>query len=650
LRRQVVATKPIPGAKYGVLSDDRTQVAFLASRAVFLASASLEEVVTWNQGGRVISAIFFEKFLLFTTKNQIRYLLSNGDSGILKSVSERCYLVGVHGTTVFSLGVNAEIKALDIDLTEPRFKSALLIGDLHKVKEILRVSRKCSDSIIDYIEARGHPEIALLFAQEPRSQFRLALKACDFTTAESAARNLRDPDAWSELADEAVLHGHFSLAATALQASGRGERLLFQLLLCGKLDAIRAMDLSADPALDAQRAILLGDRARLASLLGGLGIAGENSPPAAGSSGPIESWPLLNVHRPVFDVAPAAAEAEDDGGGWGEDEAVLPEEEPEGGWETDVDLDAAAVTAKASRGPRSFNPPPSGRSRVDRWVNQSQNARVLAAARDAGGALSELQRSVGFALADDGAIAIAADALKSTWAKSSASLGPLVLSLGGAAPLVATPASCEAFSLAEPLAQFAAGKFAESQRSFLAVLQALLMAEPSSELSAIVRKARIYLVGLRLELGRRALGEGERTRQLELAAYLTHCELEAPHVRLTLQSAMSVATKAKALGAAGQFAQRLIDSNPTKGALEKAQKVLAAARADGGRGDPKLSYDSRNPFVVCCGSLTPIYRGNPSIECPFCSASYKPSFKGSVCEICHLAEVGRRCEGGPFWK
>ena len=53
-----------------------------------------------------------------------------------------------------------------------------------------------------------------------------------------------------------------------------------------------------------------------------------------------------------------------------------------------------------------------------------------------------------------------------------------------------------------------------------------------------------------------------------------------------------------------------------------------------------MDYDPYNPFVTCGGSLTPIYRGSPSISCPFCGTLYLPEYKSSICMSCEIGRVG----------
>ena len=43
--------------------------------------------------------------------------------------------------------------------------------------------------------------------------------------------------------------------------------------------------------------------------------------------------------------------------------------------------------------------------------------------------------------------------------------------------------------------------------------------------------------------------------------------------------------------------------------------------------EQKLEYDEFNPFDICAESYTPIYRGEEKVECPFCTAKFKPEFR-----------------------
>ena len=53
-----------------------------------------------------------------------------------------------------------------------------------------------------------------------------------------------------------------------------------------------------------------------------------------------------------------------------------------------------------------------------------------------------------------------------------------------------------------------------------------------------------------------------------------------------------------------------------------------------------IDYDERGAFQLCAASLTPIAKGAPCVRSPFSGAFYKPSYKGSVCVVDGMAQVG----------
>ena len=70
------------------------------------------------------------------------------------------------------------------------------------------------------------------------------------------------------------------------------------------------------------------------------------------------------------------------------------------------------------------------------------------------------------------------------------------------------------------------------------------------------------MLGLSLEIERRRIAAAEPDnvkRQLELAAYFTHCGLQPGHLVLALRLAMALFNKQRNTATAAVFAQRLLD-------------------------------------------------------------------------------------------
>ena len=96
--------------------------------------------------------------------------------------------------------------------------------------------------------------------------------------------------------------------------------------------------------------------------------------------------------------------------------------------------------------------------------------------------------------------------------------------------------------------------------------------------------------------------------------------------------------------AAASFARRLLALNPKPEIATQARKVIQLCDASPGDAVP-LAYDPRNPFVLCCVSFVPIYRGSALVRCSFCEAAALPEHKGKLCPTCQLSEIGGEAPG-----
>lgn len=95
------------------------------------------------------------------------------------------------------------------------------------------------------------------------------------------------------------------------------------------------------------------------------------------------------------------------------------------------------------------------------------------------------------------------------------------------------------------------------------------------QIRELIIVAREYIVGISIELERRRVEKSDPSntkRQLELAAYFTHCRLQSSHVVLTLRQAMGNFSKAKNYTTAATFAKRVSE-------LSRDEKVLASVSA-----------------------------------------------------------------------
>ncbi|CAI0422909.1 unnamed protein product [Linum tenue] len=401
-------------------------------------------------------------------------------------------------------------------------------------------------------------------------------------------------------------------------------------------------------------------------------------------------WPLLRVMRGIFEGGlenMARGTAEDDeeaaDGDWGEELEMVDAEDfqngdvtavlegaeaegdndEEGGWDLeDLDLPQEADTPRASLATRStvFVAPSPGMPVSQIWIQKSSLAAEHVAAGNFDTAMRLLHRQLGiknFSPLKSMFLDLHSGSqtyLRAVSATSVISLAVERWNESGAPNVRAPPALVFSFSQLEEKLKAGykattAGKFTEALKLFIGILHTipLIVVETRREVDEVKELIIIvkeYVQGLQMELKRREM-KSDPVRQQELAAYFTHCNLQTPHLRLALLNAMTICYKAKNFVTAANFARRLLETNPqVENQAKTARQVLQASERNM-TDATQLSYDFRNPFVVCGATYVPIYRGQKDVSCPYCSARFVPAQEAQICAVCDLAVVGADASG-----
>lgn len=196
------------------------------------------------------------------------------------------------------------------------------------------------------------------------------------------------------------------------------------------------------------------------------------------------------------------------------------------------------------------------------------------------------------------------------------------------------------------------GKFSEAVAKLQLILISipLLIVENRQEIAEaqqLLSICREYVIGIKMETNRKGLPNAtieDKKRHCELAAYFSHCNLQPVHQILTLRTALNMFFKLKNYKTAASFARRLLELGPRPEVAQQARKILQACELNL-VDEHSLEYDEHNPFNLCAVTFKPIYKGKPEEKCPLCGASYQPSFKGTLCNVCDVAEVGKDVVG-----
>ncbi|KAI1340692.1 Coatomer, alpha subunit [Xylariaceae sp. FL0016] len=173
-----------------------------------------------------------------------------------------------------------------------------------------------------------------------------------------------------------------------------------------------------------------------------------------------------------------------------------------------------------------------------------------------------------------------------------------------------------------------------------------------SEAKKMITSASEYTVAMSIELARRNLGTQEeingnpelQKRSLELSAYFTIPKIEVPHRQLALLNAMNLAARSRNYSSALSFANRILANGGAARILENAKRTKTQCERNP-HDAVEIEYDQFAEFDICAASFTPIYSGTAYEECAFDGSRYHAKYKGTVCKVCDVCEIGKHGSG-----
>ncbi|XP_059357563.1 coatomer subunit alpha [Carassius carassius] len=263
-QKRSLATVKIAKVKYVVWSSDANHVALLAKHAIMICNKKLESLCNIHENIRVKSGAWAEnEVFIYTTSNHIKYALTSGDHGIIRTLDLPIYVTRVRGNSVYCLDRECRPRVLNIDPTEYRFKLALVNRKYEEVLHMVRNAKLVGQSIIAYLQKKGYPEVALHFVKDEKTRFSLALECGNIEVALEAAKALDERSCWERLGEAALLQGHHQVVEMCYQRTKNFDKLTFLYLLTGNLAKLRKMmkiaEIRKDMSGHYQGALYLGD-------------------------------------------------------------------------------------------------------------------------------------------------------------------------------------------------------------------------------------------------------------------------------------------------------------------------------------------------------------------------------------------------------
>lgn len=250
--------------KYVIWSKDMSNAALISKHNLYIVDRKLNTLCTQQESTRVKSGAWDEDgVFLYTTTNHIKYALTSGDCGIVRTLDVPLYIAFVRGASLFCLNRDATPLEVPIDPTEYRFKLALINRRIDQVLNMVKGASLVGQSIISYLQKQGYPELALHFVKDEKTRFGLALECGDLDVALEAAKVVDEKSVWNALGEAALLQGNHQIVEMAYQRTKDFEKLSFLYLVTGNTEKLSKMMKIAQMRNDVnghfQTALLLGE-------------------------------------------------------------------------------------------------------------------------------------------------------------------------------------------------------------------------------------------------------------------------------------------------------------------------------------------------------------------------------------------------------
>ena len=217
-------------------------VALISKHIISICNRKLENLCTIHENIRIKSGSWDESgVFVYTTSNHIKYALTNGDHGIIRTLDLPIYITRIKGNSVYCLDRECRPTVVSVDPTEFKFKLSLVNRKYEEVLHMVRHAKLVGQSIISYLQKKGYPEVALHFVKDEKTRFGLALECGNIEIALEAAKALDDAACWEKQVEAALLQGNHQIVEMAYQKTKNFDKLSFLYLITGNLEKLRKM-------------------------------------------------------------------------------------------------------------------------------------------------------------------------------------------------------------------------------------------------------------------------------------------------------------------------------------------------------------------------------------------------------------------------
>lgn len=234
---------PIKKMREAIWNKNSSICAIICRKTIFLMNKNFKKLARIDEGSQILSAIWTkENALVYTTYNHIKYTLSNGDKGIMKSIDDIRYPTALIGSVLHCFDQDGNHIEEEVSIEDLLFKKSIQVSDISKVKAFIKNNKTTGNALISYLCKKNYPSVALSLTTDDKTKFQLALRSGNLQAAYEAAENLKKKECYQKLAQEALKQGCNPLIEIGYQESQNWQKLAFFNLVSGNLGGLSELE------------------------------------------------------------------------------------------------------------------------------------------------------------------------------------------------------------------------------------------------------------------------------------------------------------------------------------------------------------------------------------------------------------------------
>jgi coatomer protein complex subunit alpha (xenin) len=139
--------------KYVVWSEKHKYVAMFSKMQIIIATNKLEELCSVSESTRIKSGQWDRTgVFIYSTSTHIKYVLPNGDQGVIRTIEQPLYITSVKGGVIYFIDRENVCGSMTIDCSEFLLKLALMKRRNKHVLQLMQGNKMVSQSILAYLQ------------------------------------------------------------------------------------------------------------------------------------------------------------------------------------------------------------------------------------------------------------------------------------------------------------------------------------------------------------------------------------------------------------------------------------------------------------------------------------------------------------------